>query len=93
MLASESKDLLYDRAPTSYWNAVEVNGAILLPCLAVMRPLLRKMKTSAANSHEPLDGLEDLQGLELERQNKQRRRFSSPAQPRPLSETPQDGLS
>ncbi|KAK5659580.1 hypothetical protein OQA88_782 [Cercophora sp. LCS_1] len=77
-LANDSQDPLYDYATLSYWNCVEVNSAIIIPCLVVMRPLFRKiLKSSAAHSHEPLDGLEDQESLELAPPVQARRRIGS----------------
>ncbi|KAK1760319.1 hypothetical protein QBC47DRAFT_3618 [Echria macrotheca] len=36
-------DMLWDYVYITYWNCVEVNGAIVLPCLVVLKPLLRKL--------------------------------------------------
>ncbi|KAK1749929.1 hypothetical protein QBC47DRAFT_395237 [Echria macrotheca] len=38
-----SADFLWDYVYINYWNCVEVNSAIVLPCMVVLKPLFRKL--------------------------------------------------
>jgi len=88
-----STDFMWDFAFISYWNSVELNGAIILPCLVVMRPLLRKLwPRSLMNSHEPLDGLDDSSKTKLELPRPRRQRFRWPIRTWAADGTSQDTM-
>ena len=54
-----SNDFTWDYVAINYWNCIEVNGAILIPCLVVLKPLVRKFWPGfSSSSHEPISGFE-----------------------------------
>ncbi|KAK3344509.1 hypothetical protein B0T25DRAFT_487390 [Lasiosphaeria hispida] len=88
-----STDFMWDYAFISYWNCVEVNGAIILPCLVVIRPLLRKLwPSSVLNDHASPDGLESYSSAERPQPRLRRQRFDWPSQAPAADETSQDEL-
>ena len=47
----DSKDVTWDYVSVNNWNAVEINTAIVVPCLIVLKPLLVKLFPGLSTPH------------------------------------------
>ena len=61
----DSTDFMWDYAPISYWTCVEINGAIIIPCLILLKPLFRKLLPKFfSTDHESLSDIENPSGAD-----------------------------